>query len=206
MMLPIKMNDYNDFLTDGTGIFQTLYSSYGSTLTFLTEDDAETLDMEYYLNHSGEKFVSPIVYKLYTNDSTTYLTNIAKILTLKFKDKWLRLYNAIIQSTYDPIENYSSTENEYMGTSVTNSTSGTQSKFGFNSDDEASDTDSSSASTTTTGLFDDNHRQLTRSGNIGVTTSQQMLESEINLRRWNFYQEMMDDIDSVMCLAIRRLR
>lgn len=32
---------------------------------------------------------------------------------------------------------------------------------------------------------------LTRSGNIGVTTSQQMLQSEIDLWKWNFYNDIL---------------
>lgn len=33
--------------------------------------------------------------------------------------------------------------------------------------------------------------EMTRSGNIGVTTSQQMLQSEIDLWKWNFYTEFL---------------
>lgn len=48
----------------------------------------------------------------------------------------------------------------------------------------------------------DIERELTRSGNIGVTTSQQMLQSEIELRKWVFYQSVFDDIDSILTLKI----
>ena len=37
-------------------------------------------------------------------------------------------------------------------------------------------------------------RTLTRSGNIGVTTSQQMAESEIKLWQWNFYYDVFADV------------
>lgn len=47
-----------------------------------------------------------------------------------------------------------------------------------------------------------NVRQLTRSGNIGVTTSQQMIESERSLWRWNFFSVVFSDIDSVLCLDV----
>lgn len=44
---------------------------------------------------------------------------------------------------------------------------------------------------------------LTRSGNIGVTTSQQMLESERKLWTWNFYREVVfPDIDKVLTIGI----
>ena len=41
-------------------------------------------------------------------------------------------------------------------------------------------------------------RTLTRSGNIGVTTSQQMLESEIKLWEWSFYETVFKDVDTVL--------
>ena len=41
-------------------------------------------------------------------------------------------------------------------------------------------------------------RQLTRSGNIGVTTSQQMIESEIALWQWNFIESVYKDVDTVL--------
>lgn len=44
---------------------------------------------------------------------------------------------------------------------------------------------------------------LTRSGNIGVTTSQQMLESERMLWIWNFFRDVVfPDIDRVLTLQI----
>lgn len=45
-------------------------------------------------------------------------------------------------------------------------------------------------------------RTLERSGNIGVTTSQQMAQSEIELWKWNFYDDVMSDIDSILTLAV----
>lgn len=42
---------------------------------------------------------------------------------------------------------------------------------------------------------------LTRSGNIGVTTSQQMLESERNLWMWNFFRNIVfPDLDKVLTI------
>ena len=53
---------------------------------------------------------------------------------------------------------------------------------------------------------DDTHTrnyELTRSGNIGVTTSQQMLESERNLWMWNFfYGVVFPAIDRVLTIQI----
>ncbi len=43
-------------------------------------------------------------------------------------------------------------------------------------------------------------RTLTRHGNIGVTTSQQMLQSEIELWQWNFFQGVFKDIDTMLTI------
>lgn len=45
-------------------------------------------------------------------------------------------------------------------------------------------------------------RELTRSGNIGVTTSQQMIESEIQLWQWKFFTQVFNDLDEVLTLHI----
>lgn len=43
--------------------------------------------------------------------------------------------------------------------------------------------------------------EFTRKGNIGVTTSQQMIESEWELRKHILYDEMMSDVDRVLVLS-----
>ena len=45
--------------------------------------------------------------------------------------------------------------------------------------------------------------RLTRSGNIGVTTTQQMIEQERNIAIWDFfYKVVFPDVDRVMTIAI----
>lgn len=46
-----------------------------------------------------------------------------------------------------------------------------------------------------------NARELTRSGNIGVTTSAQLLTGEIELWKWNFFYDVFKDIDSVFTIS-----
>ena len=49
------------------------------------------------------------------------------------------------------------------------------------------------------------HSRLERSGNIGVTTSQQMLEQELAVRRTTFWSIVLDDIASLMTIPIYHL-
>ena len=55
-------------------------------------------------------------------------------------------------------------------------------------------------SETKTGEFT---RTLSRRGNIGVTTSQQMLQSERELWLWNFFEKVVfPDLDKILCMQI----
>lgn len=50
---------------------------------------------------------------------------------------------------------------------------------------------------------DTRNYELTRSGNIGVTTSQQMLESELDLRlRWNMHEIIAAGFQREFCVAV----
>ena len=104
------------------------------------------------------------------------------------------------------------------GTTKTDSETGV---FGFNSpqpnpsgtiDGNQSDeiinrteTETGTDTTTEGGTITDTEsgkETLERSGNIGVTTSQQMLQSEFEVRKYDFYKEIYKDIDSILCLKI----
>ncbi|MBR0282931.1 MAG: hypothetical protein IJQ81_15325 [Oscillibacter sp.] len=45
-------------------------------------------------------------------------------------------------------------------------------------------------------------RTLTRSGNIGVTTSAQMIKGEIELWQWSYYRRVLDDVAGYLTLSI----
>ena len=48
--------------------------------------------------------------------------------------------------------------------------------------------------------YDEETETLTRSGNIGVTTTQQMLTSERDLWKWNFFDQIFADLDRELAL------
>ena len=113
-------------------------------------------------------------------------------------------------------ENTTQTPN--LITSTTNDGSTKNNYYGFNdSSVDGSKVNSSSVgstnSTTQTGNSKVNisssstetnsgTRTLTRKGNIGVTTSQQMIESELELRKKQFFDIMIKDVDKIMALSI----
>lgn len=51
---------------------------------------------------------------------------------------------------------------------------------------------------------DDNtiERELKRSGNIGVTTSAQMIRENIELWKWNYFEQIFSDIDKIMSIGV----
>lgn len=252
MMEMTKVNDlYSEWLT-GDGVFTDLNEfDVPWKPTDPNEDDTPTvtaLNMAYHGNHSGEKNVSPIVYKFIKEEVSTPREKLAQILVTMYLDKWARLWNSFVIGEYNPLSNYDMTERETPA-EVTHTTTPAETTetltpaettletkpaktvtendvSAFNSStyqdaekttvagdptDKGSEvlTVNSSGSTKlqvdTAGsdvLTVQNERTLTRSGNIGVTTSQQMLQSEIELRKYNFFLSVFNDIDTVLTLSI----
>lgn len=198
----IKLKSTNPILETEYGIFKAIYEL--EKFSWLSSDDADILDIDYYLNHSGDKYVTPLFEDLFIADEEHYLTKLAKIIVLKYGDNWNKIYNAYFVSSYNPLENYSMVEDEKVNTDISVTTGSENNVFGFNTESEDGiSNNKNSINQTTSGSDEKNTRNLTRSGNIGVTTSQQMLESEIKLRLYDFYQAIMNDIDNVLCLAYR---
>lgn len=59
-----------------------------------------------------------------------------------------------------------------------------------------------STSTTNNNGVEDNTHNLKRSGNVGVTTSAQMILENISLWKWNFYNAIFKDIDSILTIGV----
>ena len=56
--------------------------------------------------------------------------------------------------------------------------------------------------TRTDNLAGTRDRTLTRSGNIGVLTSQAMLSAELDIRTYDFYKSVYDDIDHILTIPV----
>lgn len=105
--------------------------------------------------------------------------------------QWLRTFTKWVQTLqieYNPLENYDRFEDWTDNTSGTGNTSNESKVSAFNSDVMRPD----SASSGSTGFNNNNVRHGRTHGNIGVTTSQQMLESELDVAVWNLYDHMCD--------------
>lgn len=199
-----------------------------------SSDDIERLDVLYVFQHSGDKYVVPLMKMFLDEDgklTETSLPEAADMALALWKKKWSALWD-VANAEYDPIENYNMTESETTtptgtetttdamtgtdttrteGTAANNETA--NSVYGFNSanpvpasvsnqksDFSAGTTFGHTNTETKTFTNRKTERELTRSGNIGVTTSQQMLQSSIELARWNFWLQVFEDLDATFCL------
>lgn len=183
-------------------IFNLIFTNKGDKLEWLTEDVAKTMNDEYYLLHSGDKNTSILFERLldlYASENP--LIKISKIILNKYGESWDRLY-AAIYAKYNPIENYNSLEKEKYNTDMNVNNKEDINTFGFGiQSTDGSPVQKTNIDVNTTGAADKNYRELTRSGNIGVTTSQQMIQSEIELRQdlYNLYNIIYNDVDSILC-------
>lgn len=253
----------------GPGIFvqiQSLWSvktdALGQFPPWHSEVDAIVLDREYFLNHSGGKFCSPLV-KYYIDkgevDDDGVLTDtaksaIARIIIAKYARNWKRLWDTNV-ATYSPIHNYdmyedrdlTTTEDETATTDGTLARSGTEStqygrvetvghgrtneqmsyKYGINTNtsdpkpsDKVNNTEGGTTTTTLSGTDTDTrnltdttdetrtkdndgteHEEIHRYGNIGVTTTQKLLQEERQLWLWNYFDQIFSDLDKELALA-----
>lgn len=231
MMTLTKISDVFDDWITGDGIFTDL-NEFDVPWKTGEEPDADlikNLNMAYHGSHSGDKNISPIVHKFLTSEDDETRTKLAGIIYTMFGDKWSKLWDAF-NTEYNPIENYSMTEHEERDDVTTREGSDTLTMTGTDTDvlsgstenevsafnsseysDNAQNTQDSTntetrnmTDTTTHDTTDtlDGERTLTRSGNIGVTTSQQMLQSEIELRKWLYFNSVFNDIDTILTLSI----
>lgn len=113
-------------------------------------------------------------------------------------DNWQHIYDAMTEK-YDPLWNKDGTftETESRDLRSTGTSTGQVSAFNTESFRNQSKQD---ASGTDSGTITRTRRET---GNIGVTTSQQMLTEEINLRReFNIYDFITEDFKSRFCLGV----
>ena len=161
-------NFMNKFLTNG--------------LLFNVNDDIRILCIGYYFNRFDKKlsvFIDRLIdYKGIDdtdNKITDYLVNMLKSNLLKIKDTLLKEYN--------PIDNYNSIEKENVSQKITNS----DFNYGFQNINNPKNI----SKTINEGLFDDNKRVVEKSGNIGLTKTQDMINDEVNLRISKYYYDIL---------------
>ena len=133
--------------------------------------------------------------------SAPFLKAAITVWAAERKAVWDKLYATTVL-VYDPIENYDRQENSSSTNSggATGSTTVTGSATAYNSNAFA-DTGKSVSSGNNTSNSSGTYTSRVH-GNIGVTTTQQMITQELELRKHDFYRIIYMDIDSILCLKI----
>lgn len=128
-----------------------------------------------------------------------------------WSSKWYRTFERwqkALSIDYEPLNNYDRTEewtDDNEGRSTTNGTTKDKTNANvknrisaYNSSTMQPDTESESSGTSESTLDNVNtseNRNVRKGrayGNIGVTTSQQMLEAELDVAKWNLYDHIAD--------------
>ena len=150
--------------------------------------------------------------EIYNNEYTT------KVGLLLMDYNPIENYNSSETETTTS-ENATTTGNENTTTTTTNSTSENSGEStnkvspydseNFNNDNNTTTTNTTTGNTTDTTTINDSgnmssngtsSRTLTRKGNIGVTTTQQMIESEYELRAKNLVFEFLEKVSKFILL------
>lgn len=203
-------------------ILWRLRNSFIDPLTedqIISEADLLELDREFLTEHSAEKIPKRSVrleFNYWLNDPNagsippySYARNLlgshlAASASVRYLENWIRTYKAFF-ADYNPINNYDMLEHEGHKNEGTGESHGHDlgKIYGANSvtgaPSNSSDTDTGTSTT------EEGERTLTRSGNIGVVTSQQMIQSELDLRRQNFADILFRDLDKLLNLEVMRI-
>lgn len=184
----------------------------------LFPDDFTSDDEELFINNLLMECAELEV--LFTDPD--FMKNAIGVWSAKEVDVWNRLYEAM-KENYNPIENYDrheETDDQNRGTvthSGTDSTTGSgadtleNSITSFNAntylphDKSVAGKGSTEATTYGHTITDATGHKLTSRvhGNIGVTTSQQMLESELEVRpKLNIFNYMIESFRQRFCLLV----
>lgn len=156
-------------------------------------------------------------------------TSIANMLITKYLRNWQRLFDTMV-TTYNPIHNYDMSEsrtlmsadsssqlsNEDMSEEATNSnTAGNVNyKYGLNTNknspkesdkmdseyDSSSTTEQNTESRIDSASAGEEMEETRRYGNIGVTTTQRLIEEERQIWLWNYFDTVFSDIDKELAL------
>ena len=206
----MKLLDY--YTPDSGGIFAAISGIYDAP--WVGTWDAQTLDTTYYYMVSGDKTPSAFVDRITKNSVGVDVWSIAaKIIVARYGTKWGKLWDTLT-AQYNPIHNYDMTE---TSTDTTNNSGDdvqqTRQRSGGQGNIYAFNSRSPVPSTYTGGtgvgetVTQHGHNisvahNLTRSGNIGVMTTQQMLQSERDLWMWDYIAIVFADVDSVLACAV----
>ena len=218
-----------DYWDDHLARFRYIFNDVKTFINF-SESSSEIFDLFKMYNAERLVFKRYPTTPQETTNAIAQLNNYCTIFARTYQNKYNKLL-ATEKLKYDPIENYSMTESgtdvrtpdlvsntTASGTSSGNATDTStttsavttydntadfinQNKGTANNTNTTSTENSSTGKTITTGTEKTTH-EFKRSGNIGVTTSQQMIQSEREVADFSALAQFVTDIANIICLSI----
>ena len=174
----------------------------------------QRIDTAFFSVRARDRVVSPFVERVaHISPRNLILPVVAQAVPLHgvltiFSDKWDKIHSALLVN-YNPLENYSMQETETPNITKTgnmnNSANSAANVYGFNSSSPVPQGSSSGSGGGSTTETETGTRTRTRAGNIGVTSSQMLLSSEIEVRKNILINIICDDIASVLCSPVWRV-
>lgn len=151
------------------------------------------IDRDYLVQNILERAGDmPLLYPNYD-----FMESMINVWAHNEQDIWIKLYNST-KFEYNPIENYDKSDEITRDVTSTGSSTGISSQTAFNSD-TFKDTAKSEGSDTNTG----NEKVIARThGNIGVTSSQQLIEQEREVAQFNIYNFITQSFIDRFCIEI----
>lgn len=162
--------------------------------------DRETVVQNLLAELSGLEIIYP---------DAEFMRRFIPVWSAKELPVWQKLYNTTVLE-YDPIMNYDRTESiksKRKATSVNTNTPNTESRFktaAYNSQVlETANSQTLSGTVTDNGTIDNDATTDIRSyGNIGVTTTQQMIEQERETALFNIYDAIIQSFKYRFCVLV----
>lgn len=218
-----------DYWNENITTFKNIFNNVKTFINF-SETPTEIFDLFQMYNADRLVFKKYPTSPQEITNAIAQITNYCTIFARTYQNKYNKLLNTETLE-YDPIENYSMTESgtdvrtpnlvsntTASATSSGNATNSSTTSTGVTTydntvdfinqnkgtDDTATTTsaeNSSTDKTTTTGNEKTTH-EFKRSGNIGVTTSQQMIQSEREVADFSALAQFVTDIANIICLSI----
>lgn len=174
---------------------------YKTELSWFTPDDNVTWRMMY-----GDRVVLPFIVEQFEQLPDTFMDYLCQMIVNTFGYKWKTLYNTTVLA-YNPIENYSmveSREKDNTSTATANTDVGVNTFVSpFDSDTDLIEEGATKTGTSANTAAESNENEkITRSGNIGTTTTQMMIESERELARFNLVKICLQDLAEFLTLNV----
>lgn len=198
------------------GIFTRIMTAHTVPWSEDTDITGALLDFEYIYNQSGDKIISPAVYKNLTDGelSTADFNKLCDVAYMMYNKRWARLWE-ILTAEFNPLQNYDMSESKTINYGKIDTNSGTDTTLRTGTDTHAesgtdsilrSGTDTNTESGTDSLLHGETHTlsgndQLqhgethTLSGNDG-TTDTRSTENEVSAFNSSSYQDATKSTNS----------